>query len=235
MQKITIIFIGLFMLFSSHLVNAQSNAVNRFKLSSGIITGYNGGYGFQANFTVHKPAQSFPMELRFGIGYNIMNPGDALDARRIFINNATNGIPKEKGHSIDYRLDFLVAYSIFKIKHSYIVFGPRYSSFLANFNFVGGNEDFDVKSKQWGIGLGAESHFKMAAKIDLLVSAGLDYYFPSTLYGHDTSYSPDDQNINTRNDNENNDEPFTYNDADAAINQPKFTPRLMIGINYRLK
>ncbi|RLD84671.1 MAG: hypothetical protein DRJ07_04635 [Bacteroidetes bacterium] len=75
----------------------------------------------------------------------------------------------------------------------------------------------------------------MATKIDLVVSAGIDYYFPSTLSGHDTSYSPDDQNINTRNDNENNDEPFTYSDADAAINQPKIMPRLMIGINYRLK
>ena len=216
-------------------INAQNDAVNRFKLSSGIITGYNRGYGIQANFTVHKPAQNFPLELRFGLGYNIMEPGNALDARRIFINNNTNGIPEKKGHAFDYRLDFLLPYSIFKVKHSYIVFGPRYSSFLANFNFVGGNEDFDVKSKQWGIGLGAESHFKMATKIDLVVSAGIDYYFPSTLSGHDTSYSPDDQNINTRNDNENNDEPFTYSDADAAINQPKIMPRLMIGINYRLK
>ncbi|RLD84670.1 MAG: hypothetical protein DRJ07_04630, partial [Bacteroidetes bacterium] len=96
MQKITIIIIGMIILLPKFSINAQNDAVNRFKLSSGIITGYSGGYGVQANFTVHKLAQNFPLELRFGLGYNFMEPGNALDARRIFINNNTNGIPEKK-------------------------------------------------------------------------------------------------------------------------------------------
>jgi len=63
---------------------------------------------------------------------------------------------------------------------------------------------------------------------------GVDYYFPSTLRGHDTSYSPDNDNVNPHNDNENGDIPFTYKDADKAIKQPRFMPRAMIGVNYSL-
>lgn len=100
---------------------------------------------------------------------------------------------------------------------SKIVFGPRYSSFRANFKYVGGNEDFDVTSKQFGLGLGAESQFKINNKLNLLAAVGLDYFFNSTLKGHDTSYSPDDDNVNPRNDNENDNAQFTYKDANKAI------------------
>ena len=112
--------------------------------------------------------------------------------------------------------------------------GPRYSSFRANFKYIGGNEDFDVTSRQFGLGLGVESHFKMNAKLDLVVLAGVDYFFDNTLIGHDTQYSPDDDNVNARNDNENGDVEFTYKDADKAIKQPELMPRFMLGINYHL-
>jgi hypothetical protein len=52
--------------------------------------------------------------------------------------------------------------SLLNLEESYIVFGPRYSSFTANFKYVIGNEDFDVTSKQFGIGLGAETQFKIS-------------------------------------------------------------------------
>jgi hypothetical protein len=63
---------------------------------------------------------------------------------------------------------------------------------------------------------------------------GLDYYIPSTLHGHDTAYSPDNDNVNPRNDNENDDEPFTYKDANEAINQPGLMPYAMIGLTLNL-
>lgn len=53
-------------------------------------------------------------------------------------------------------------------------------------------------------------------------------------FRHDTSYSPDNDNVNPRNDNENNDTPFTYKDANAAIYQPAFMPYAMIGLNVKL-
>ncbi len=165
---------------------------------------------------------------------NWMNPGSAPDARRIFINNATNGVPEKKGTSFDFRADYMMPYKLLNFKDSYVVFGPRYSSFKANFNYVGGNENFDVTSKQWGIGLGLESYFKMTSDLDLSLTTGLDYFFNSTLKGHDTNYSPNNDNINPRNDNQNNDTPFTFKDANKAIKQPQLMPRIMVGVLYRL-
>jgi hypothetical protein len=59
----------------------------------------------------------------------------------------------------------------------------------------------------------------------LIFSFGYDYFFISTLYGHDTSYSPDGENVNGRED-------FTFQDADNAINQPKHNVKAMIGLSY---
>ena len=72
----------------------------------------------------------------------------------------------------------------------------------------------------------------MSQNLDLVIALGLDYYLPSTLHGHDTSYSPDNDNVNPRNDNENDDTPFTYKDANEAISQPSFMPFAMIGVTF---
>lgn len=213
---------------------AQETNKKQSNFSAGFFTGYNRGLGFQANLTAHKPLESSSIDIRFGVGYTSLDPGNSADARRIFINNATNGVPEEKGKSFDYRLDVLIPSSLFNFKESYIHFGPRYSSFRGNFKYVGGNEDFDVTSKQFGLGIGAESHFKMNAKINLILSAGLDYFFDATLKGHDTSYSPDNDNVNARNDNQNGNTKFTYKDANKSINQPLFMPHFLVGINYKL-
>jgi len=213
---------------------SQNTSTKDSKFALGFSTGYNRGLGLQTDFTALNPIQSLPIHIRFGIGYTSLDPGNSSDARRIFINNATNGVPEEKAKAFDYRLDFLWESNLLNLEESYIVFGPRYSSFTANFKYVGGNEDFDVTTKQFGIGLGAETHFKISNKLNLVALAGLDYFFNNTLIGHDTQYSPDDDNVNPRNDNENNDEQFTYSDANKAIKQPGQMPRIMLGVVYRL-
>ena len=213
---------------------AQNNEKNQSNFSIGFLTGYNRGLGFQANLTSHKPLESSTIDIRFGIGYTSLNPGNSGNARRIFINNATNGVPEEKGKSFDYRFDVLVPSKIFNFKESYFLFGPRYSSFRGNFKYIGGNEDFDVTSKQLGVGIGLESHFKMSAKMNFVLTTGLDYFLNATLKGHDTSYSPDDDNVNSRNDNTNGNTPFTYKDANKSINQPILMSRFLIGFNYKL-
>ncbi len=141
---------------------SQNTTSQDSKFAVGFSTGYNRGLGFQGNFTALNPIESLPLHMRFGIGYTSLDPGNSSDARRIFINNATNGVPEKKGKSFDYRLDFLWNTNLLNLEESYIVFGPRYSSFTANFKYVGGNEDFDVTSKQFGLGIGAETHFKLS-------------------------------------------------------------------------
>jgi hypothetical protein len=232
--KVLSTLITLFLLSFVSTSDGQQTTSDPLRFSAGVMTGYNRGFGFQTNITAYNFAAGFPFELRFGMGYTLLNPGNAEDARRIFVNNATNGTPEKKGRSFDCRLDFLLPGSLFSKGRSYIVFGPRFSTFNGDFKYVGGNEDFEVKSTQWGIGGGIENHFRMTSNLDLIIAVGLDQYFPSTLTGHDTSYSPDNDNVNPQNDNQDGDAPFTYRDADKAIRQPMFMPRAMIGINFNL-
>ena len=215
------------LLFSSFLLHAQSK-----KISLGLLTGYNGGFGVQPQLTIYRLTTDVPMNLRLAIGYTSLNPGNALEARRIFINNNTNGTPEKSGRNIDFRLDFMFPNKI--LNNAYLSFGPRYSHFKADYKFIGGNEFFDVRSQQWGLGFNFGDFLHISQNLEMEFSLGADYYFPSTITGHDTSYSPDNDNINPRNNNRNNNQPFTYADADAAINQPKFMPRLLLGLNLHL-
>lgn len=222
-----------FLLIFSFLSHAQINA-DEPKFAVGFSTGYNRGFGAQISIAALRPLESLPVQIRFGIGLTKLNPGNSADARRIFINNATNGVPEEKAKSFDYRLDFMLNSNFINSEATKIVFGPRYSSFKANFKYVGGNEDFDVTSKQFGVGLGLESQFKINDKLNLLTAVGLDYFFNNTLKGHDTSYSPDNDNVNARNDNTNDNVEFTFKDANEAIKQPNLMPRVLIGLVYKL-
>lgn len=228
----TFVLIAILSLGIGHTTSGQEKVKKLSNISAGVLTGYNRGYGVQANLTLHK--NELPFKLRVGLGYSFINPGNAADTRRIFINNATNGTPEKAGRSIDYRLDFLIPRSVFGLSHSYLILGPRGSSFKGNFAYIGGNEEFDVTSRQWGVGLGLESHFNMTQNLNLVIAAGLDYYLPGILHGHDTSYSPDNDNVNPRNDNQNDNVAFTYKDANKAIYQPSFMPFAMIGLTMNL-
>jgi hypothetical protein len=211
---------------------AQETQEKSAKYSFGIKSGYNNGFSAQSNFTVLNFIQDTPLHIRLEIGYTNLNPGNAADSRRIFINNATNGTPEKKGRMIDYRLDLLVPFDF--LSDSFFKIGPRFSDFKGNFKYVGGNEDFDITSKQWGFGAGFGNFFKINEQLNFEVNLGFDYFLKNTLVGHDTSYSVDNENTNPRNDNQNDNIPFTYIDADKAVNQPEYMPHLMIGINYQL-
>jgi hypothetical protein len=212
----------------------QQNTASPLKFTESLMTGYNRGFGIQGSVIASNFDKGFPFSLRLGMGLNILNPGNALDARRIFVNNATNGTPEKKGHSIDFRLDFMIPKTVFGVEDSYFAFGPRFSAFQGDFRYVGGNEDFEVRSNQWGIGAELGNHFKMMKDIVLVINYGLDFYFPSTLSGHDSSYSPDNDNINPKDDYQNDDQAFKYRDADKAIYQPKFMPHLMLGLIFSI-
>lgn len=221
-----LIFLSAFLLFISSEQFSQpvSNAFDfNPYFSGGLQAGYNGGLGFQATATMSNFAQDFPVSLRASVGYTFLNPGNPLDARRIFINDNTNGTPEKDGYAWDLRLDFIVRTNILT-NNSSLYFGPRYSMFTGNFNFIGGNEFFSVTSNQFGLGGGIETAFRINHRLNFVISAGADYFFDNNLAGHDTEYSPDGEDINPRN--------YTYNDADDAINQPKVVVRLMTGINY---
>lgn len=194
--------------------------------SGNLLVGYQAGFGFQLCGKVSNFAKGFLMDLQLSVAYRSMDPGNAADARKIFINDATNGDPEKHGNMWDFRLDFFYQVHWLSLEKGFIYFGPRYGTFTGNFKFVGGNEDFDITSNQWGLGLGMEAYFPMSYKFDFIIGGGVDYYFSSTLSGHDTSYSPDGEDVNPRED-------YTYDNANEAINQPELEFRLMIGVGYK--
>ena len=95
------------------------------------------------------------------MGHTRLDPGIAADARKIFINDATNGTPEKSGWMWDLRMDFLYRLRILGLQDAYAYAGVRYSMFTGNFKYIGGNEDFDVTSNQWGWGAGVKASFPM--------------------------------------------------------------------------
>jgi hypothetical protein len=232
-KKYILISLSLFLLASIPPLKAQEKNKFQEKTDFQFTTGLNRGFGIGSALVLHDLSSEFSFDIRLGVGYTWLNPGKSADARRIFINNATNGVPEKKGHNMDVRLDLLKPMTLLGNPSSYWFVGPRYSKFKGNFKYVGGNEDFDVSSTQYGFGGGFESHYKISAELKLIVTGGLDYFLGAKLQGHDTSYSPDNENVNARTDNE-TDTVFTYDDADKAIDQPKFMPRFLVGIQLDL-
>jgi hypothetical protein len=212
-----IVFVTFYFMFAV-FVKAQT-------ISLGVSTGYNGGPSLKINGMISNFAREFPLKIKMGIGYIHVNPGDPLAARRIFINNATNGTPQKRGGIWDLRIDFLHSVDWFSLKQAYIYCGPRYSIFKGNFSYIGGNEDFTISCNQWGLGFGLENYFRINKHIDLVTTTGFDYFLSGELHGHDTTYRPDNIPINGR-------ETFDYSNADDAINQPKYELKLMLGITY---
>ena len=84
-SKKIIVPVAVFTIFIS-VFRAQSA-----DFSGEFIAGYNGGLGFQLNLVSANFARDFPMNVQLGLAYTSMNPGNAADARKIFINDATNG------------------------------------------------------------------------------------------------------------------------------------------------
>ena len=194
------------------------------RFSVGGFLGFQDGLSVQAFALARDFAQGFPLQARFRLARTAVEPGSAPDARRIFINDATNGTPRESGRTWDLGLD-----GLYPVGTRPRVFGGvRYSRFTANFKYVGGNEDFDVTSSHWGLAAGFEGEFPMGRALSLLLSGGAEYFLSSRLTGHDTSYSPDGDHVNPRKD-------YTYADADDAVDQPAFRPIALVGVSYRLR
>lgn len=221
MQFLRTFFNGL--MLGAILMLSQLHAAD---YQAGVKAGLNSGMGWQLHGQVENFSRGLPFAARLEIGRSALNPGDAGAARRIFINDATNGIPQKSGSLWNYRFDLVFPAKISQLPNAKWLAGPRYSNFRGNFKYVGGNEDFDVTSTQWGMGVGLETAFPLSRKLNLQVVSGFDYYFKTMLQGHDTAYSPAGEDVNPRDD-------YSFEDADKAINQPGIELRMVVGFSYR--
>jgi hypothetical protein len=220
---LVIVFISVFEIYPQKTPPLAANP----KFSFGVLFGYTNNFGINLSATISEFTYDLPLSIRFSGGYNVREAGNPLDARKVFINDNTNGDPDEFGHSVDLRLDFTYPIKIFSIRKSFLYVGPRYSMHTSTFEFIGGNEFFDITTSQFGLGAGLESHFGISPNLSFVVSGGFDYYFDAQIGGHDSAYNPDGTAVSGRND-------YTYTDADNAINQPKYEFRFMAGLNFGL-
>lgn len=195
--------------------------------SLGIGFGATAGLGAQADVTLHEFTRNVPLSMRLSGAYSVRDAGNALDARSVFINDNTNGTPEESASTWQVRLDLLFPAAELKTIPVQVGAGVRKAFFAGTFNFVGGNEKFDVTSAPWGAGAFAESAFEVSDRVDLTLQLGADYFFKSRLEGHDTAYEPDGDDVNPRND-------YTWDDANDAVNQPRLEWFGMIALRLRL-
>ena len=191
------------------------------EVSFGAHAGAVGGLGADLYLEVAEFAEGLPLDLRVGLEFQGRDAGDPMAARRIFINNNTNGTPESSARAWGGRLDLLWPLDLLSNVTAFA--GPRWISFSSSFDYIGGNENFDVVSQHWGWGLGLEGRFPMSAATSFVLGGGFDWYLGAELDGHDTIYSPDLDPVNGRED-------YTYDDADEAIHQPGFEWRLQLGV-----
>jgi hypothetical protein len=158
--------------------------------SASLQTGYNGGLCFGSSAMLSGFAQGFPLAIELTLNHIRMEPGSPEKARKIFINDATDGTPEKFGYAWDVQLDFLHRVKMLDLRDAFVYVGVRRSMFTANFKFVGGNEFFDIQTDQWGIGAGVKATFPMASHVGFTVKLGAEHHFASSLYGHDTMARP---------------------------------------------
>jgi len=195
--------------------------------SATAMGGYKGGLGFRVAGSVSRFAQNFPLGFELAVTYSTLDPGNPEMARRVFINEATNGTPEKSGSVWDLAFNFLIPVRVLGLHDAHMYIGVHKSFFDGSFKYIGGNEWFDVTSDPWGMGAGLRANFPMGNNVSLTMCGGLDYYPNATLTGHDTSYGPDGEMVNQKED-------FSYNDADTAINQPKIQGVMMVGLTLGL-
>jgi len=195
--------------------------------SVGLGLGASAGFGAQADLTLDHFTRDLPLSLRLAGAYSGRDAGTALAARRVFINDNTNGTPEASAQTWQLRLDLL--YPVARVGPAPVRLGAgvRRAWFAGTFDFVGGNEAFDVTASPWGVGLLLDAGFAVSDRLDFALQLGLDRYFDSRLEGHDTAYEPDGDHVNPR-------DGYGWEDADEAVHQPQLEVFGLIGLRLRL-
>jgi hypothetical protein len=184
-------------------------------LALGVDLGTSGGLGAQVSGTLVEFTRTAPLSARVGLGYFTRDPGNPYDARRIFINDNTNGTPDKSGHTWQFRFDLVFPVMRLGAQPLQLAVGARHARSTAHFEYIGGNESFDVTTNPWGLGLAVETGFPTGDRSAFVLEAGVDRYFDAPLTGHDTTYDPDGAHVRPRDD-------YSYEDARSAANAPGF-------------
>jgi hypothetical protein len=213
------------------VISAPALAFQRYDF---ITAGYYAGPSLSGTMGFSDIFTKVPVSFEGEVGHSWTNPGDPALARDVFINATDDGDndAQKDGSVWDVGLN-----AVYPLNQTYgpvkfFVFGgPRYAHFDGHFEYVGGNEDFDVIANSWGLGGGLRGVMPLSQHFSAVLQLGIDYYWPTSIYGHDATYYPNNANINARQ-LDNTGYTFTYSDAANAVNVPRIRPRVMIGIQF---
>lgn len=195
-----------------------------------VSIGYSQDLGLYMGLRLEDSSKDFPIFLQGRGGYVYqVEPGNATEAREIFINDNAGGNIEEYGESYMLALDLgykLKDWEKFSLE---VTLSGLWNYYLAHFAFIGNNESFAVNTSSFGVGAGAALRIPISkSQSALMLKTGLEYYPKALLEAHGTYfYTPDGEDDRVRND-------YTYEDADKAINQPEYRFYLQVGLLYRI-
>jgi hypothetical protein len=211
-------------------VSLPAHALEKYNILMG---GYYDGPSVSGAVGLGDIFQAVPIGVEIGLGYSWTRLGDPILARRVFINDNTGGNndAQSSGGLLDVGMNFTYPLNQTYGPVKFSAFGgPRYARYDVRHEYVGGNEDFDIAAHSWGLGAGVRGVMPLGKSFSAVMQLGLDYYFPTSIYGHDATYYPNDSNINARTNNDGY--TYTYADAVRATTVPRIRPRVMIGIQF---
>jgi hypothetical protein len=217
-------------LLAAAVVSMPAHAIEKYDILMG---GYYKGPSVSGTFGLNDIFEKVPVGAEIGLGYSWTGAGDGIMARRVFINDNTGGNndAQSSGGVLDFGLNatYPLIQSYGPVKF-YVFGGPRYSHYDIRWDYVGGNEDFDIVANSWGLGGGLRGIMPLGKGFNAVMQLGLDYYFPTSIYGHDATYYPNDSNVNARQKTAGVN--YTYDDAVNSTTVPHIRPRVMVGIQF---
>jgi hypothetical protein len=212
------------------VISVPAHAVDHYDVLS---AGYYDGASVAGTVGFDNIFEKVPLGLELELGYSWSSLGEAIPACQVFINqNQNNSKTISSGGTLDLGLNatYPLPNVMFGPVKFWVFAGPRWARWDARHEYINGNEDFDVTGKVWGLGGGLRGIMPLGKKFRALLQLGLDYYPRGSIYGHDATYNPDNNNINARNNGAGY--TYTYADAEAATAVPHLRPRVMLGLMF---
>lgn len=199
----------------------------------GADAGFFNDLGGRARISWLNISDDLPAGIHLALGrYHQTDPGNAKEARNIFINDAEGGQVDKYGTTWLLEVDTSYRLTSFRSMDIHATTGPRWAFYKAHFAYVGDNEEFDVKSNPFGWGIGAAGFVQFSKHFVFNVNLGFDYFFKSKFEAHgEYYYTPNGVDENPRTSGDTG-EDYTYSDADSAVNQPRTEVKAFLGVSY---
>jgi hypothetical protein len=197
-----------------------------------LATGYYDGPSVSGTIGFDNIFEKVPLGLELELGYSWSHLGDATLASQVFINqNQVGNASTSSGGTLDVGFNATYPLNLKLGTMQFLVLGgPRWAHWDARHEYIDNNEDFDVVGKVWGLGGGLRGVMPLGQKFRAMLQLTVDYYPRASIYGHDATYYPDDNNINARNNGAGY--TYTYADAARATAVPHIRPRVMLGFMF---